>query len=80
MGVLPVPDEVRAMANGIDKLVAAMNTQNSLLERIHADVAELKTGVSTLKTIVEKIDGMHGTVQAARDSLRMLCSTVEKKF
>ncbi len=80
MGVLPVPDEIKAMANGIDKLVAAVNTQNSLLERIHADLVELKAGTATLRTLVDKVDGMHGTVQAARDSLRMLCSTMEKKF
>ncbi len=80
MGVLPVPDEIRTMANGIDKLVALINTQNSLLEKIHADLVELKTASTTIRTIAEKMDGMHGTVQAARDSLRMLCSTVEKKF
>ncbi|MEW6347435.1 MAG: hypothetical protein AB1646_00105 [Thermodesulfobacteriota bacterium] len=80
MGVLPVPDEVRAMANGIDKLVAAINIQNALLEKIHSSLTEIKSGATTMKTIAEKMDGMHGTVQAARDSLRMLCSTMEKKF
>jgi hypothetical protein len=80
MGVLPVPDEVRGMAEGIDRLVAAVNTQNVLLEKMLAEITAMRTDMSQMKALTDKVETMHGTVQAARDSLRMLCSTMEKKF
>ncbi len=39
MGVLPVPDEIRQLVNGITELVDTVKAQNALLEKIHAQIA-----------------------------------------
>jgi hypothetical protein len=80
MGVLPVPEEIREMSKGINRLADVVETQTKWLEKIHAQLSELKAlHADENKSISRKLDGMHGTLTASKDTLRILCSTVESK-
>lgn len=79
MGVLPVPDEVRAMVNGIDELVKAVKGQNSLLEKIYAQMVVSHSNLEQLRQLPDKVEAMHGTLDVATDSLRLLSVFNERK-
>ena len=80
MGVLPVPDEVRDMSLGILKLVSVVEGQNKWLEKIHAELAQMRSGNSDeLKAIARKLDTAHSTLTASKDSLRMVCNLLEAR-
>lgn len=72
MGVLPVPDELRQMADGINKLVRSVEAQNVLLERIHSQIGTSQSNSEQLKLLRDKLDAVHGTLSVATDSLRLI--------
>jgi hypothetical protein len=79
MGVLPVPDEIRAMVKSIDTMAAAIKEHSMWLEKIHSQMVEIKTGLDGFKEINSKLDSMHGTLTSSKDSIRMLCTLIERK-
>lgn len=80
MGVLPVPDEIREMSAGIAKLVSVAESQNKWLEKIHAELTQMRSGNSgELKAIARKLESAHSTMTASKDSLRMVCNLLESR-
>lgn len=79
MGVLPVPDEIRAMVGGINELTNAVKAQNVLLEKIYSQMGVSLSNSEQLKSLRDKLDAMHGTLSIAADSLRLLSVFNEKK-
>lgn len=72
MGVLPVPDELRQMVDGINKLVKSVEAQNVLLEKIHSQMETSQSNAEQLKLLRDKLDAVHGTLSVATDSLRLI--------
>ncbi len=79
MGVLPVPDEIRAMVNGIKELVTAVKEQTALLEKIHLQMGVSQSNSEQLKVLRDKLDAVHGTLITATDSLRLLSVFSERR-
>ncbi len=80
MGVLPVPDEIRDMAKGMNDLVAVIRAQNALLEKILNQVTELKNSSGEIRAVRERIDAIQGTLTTSKDTLRMMSTFMERKF
>lgn len=79
MGMLPVPEEIRAMVKSIDSMTTAIKEHSMWLEKIHSQLVEIKGGTSVYKEINSKLDSMHGTLTSSKDSIRMLCTLIERK-
>ncbi len=79
MGMLPVPEEIRAMVKSIDSMTTAIKEHSMWLEKIHSQLVEIKGTSSGYKEINSKLDSMHGTLTSSKDSIRMLCTLIERK-
>jgi predicted translin family RNA/ssDNA-binding protein len=79
MGVIPVPEEVREIAHGIEALVSALKEQSMWMEKIHSHLVEIKAGTKIMKELEGKLDAMQGTLTTTRDSLRMMVTLMERK-
>ena len=79
MGVLPVPDEIREMAAGIRALSKSIDNQNKILEKIHMEVADMRSAL-VKNDLAGKLDGIHGTLTTAKDALRLLSGLMERKL
>jgi len=70
--VAPVTDEIKALAQGIDKPLNTVKAQNVLLEKIYSQMGTSKSTSEQLKLLRDELDAVHGTLSAATDSLRLL--------
>ena len=65
-------DEIKALAQGIDKPLNTVKAQNVLLEKIYSQMGTSKSTSEQLKLLRDELDAVHGTLSAATDSLRLL--------
>jgi prefoldin subunit 5 len=80
MGAWPVPDEIKDMAKSMEKLVALTQAQNNLLEKLTAEIAEMRTRMDEMQGLGGKVDSLHGTLTTAKDALRMMSTLMERKL